>query len=836
MVSSTQPSLTTREPSSQSERSLFNSAGTTVKSTESTRIIHVDIQGMTCASCVGRVERKLRKIPGVDPAVNLPLESARVIVPEGVSDEQIVETINNAGYTAHLKNGPRAGAGTNASASGGGNHHSTPSMNGGFTDRIIYAAILGVPIFLISMFPSFQFPNWGWVVAVLTAPVAFWCAAPFHRAALINARHGSSTMDTLVSLGVVLAYFYSLAQLLMNPALTAHVHHAGGSFWSMFTGNHAPLYFDSASMVTLFLLIGRAIEHRTRNRSSEALRTLLSMGAKEATLLRTDKQGVTKQVQVPVEDLMPDDLFLVRPGEKIATDGVVVEGTSAVDASLLTGESVPVEVHPGDTVTGATVNTSGALTVRATRVGTETTLAKMGELVASAQETKAPIARLADRVSAVFVPVVLVISALTLVGWWLISGDGAAAFNAAVTVLVVACPCALGLATPTALLAGTGRGWQLGILIRNAQVLEATSTVDRVVLDKTGTVTTGEMSVAFYGTFGDYESAGDLAGISPDSAGSKNERSLSVLRDAAAVEALSEHPIARAIAGFAREQGVLAEGASALSVSGFEGVPGGVRGVLSGAGDGAENGASRLVVVGTPEYLQAAGAQLSEGQLALLDQARRAGLTTVVVARGEAPNGEAPNTTSSLQPVGMISVADTPKPEAAETMAQLRELGLEPILLTGDAPQVAQAVASQVGISAENVYAGVTPEGKSQVIEKLQAAGHRVAMVGDGVNDAPALALAELGIAMGSGTDVAAEAADIVLTRSDVASVVTALRLSRATLRTIKSNLFWAFAYNSAAIPVAVAGLLNPMIAAAAMAFSSVFVVLNSMRLTAFRK
>lgn len=843
-MSSTQPSTSTREPSSQSERSLFNSTGTTVKSTESTRIIHVDIQGMTCASCVGRVERKLRKIPGVDPAVNLPLESARVIVPEGVSDEQIVETINNAGYTAHLKNGPRAGAGTNASASGGGNHHSTPSMNGGFTDRIIYAAILGVPIFLISMFPSFQFPNWGWVVAVLTAPVAFWCAAPFHRAALINARHGSSTMDTLVSLGVVLAYFYSLAQLLMNPALTAHVHHAGGSFWSMFTGNHAPLYFDSASMVTLFLLIGRAIEHRTRNRSSEALRTLLSMGAKEATLLRTDKQGVTKQVQVPVEDLMPDDLFLVRPGEKIATDGVVVEGSSAVDASLLTGESVPVEVHPGDAVTGATVNTSGSLTVRATRVGAETTLAKMGELVASAQETKAPIARLADRVSAVFVPVVLVISALTLVGWWLVSGDGAAAFNAAVTVLVVACPCALGLATPTALLAGTGRGWQLGILIRNAQVLEATSTVDRVVLDKTGTVTTGEMSVAFYGTFGDYESAGDLSGISPESSDSKNERSLSVLRDAAAVEALSEHPIARAIAGFAREQGVLAEGASAPSVSGFEGVPGGVRGVLSGAGEGAESGAeygtSQLVVVGTPEYLQAAGAQLSEAQLALLDQARRAGLTTVVVARGEAPdeapNGEAPSSASALQPVGMISVADTPKPEAAETMAQLRELGLEPILLTGDAPQVAQAVASKVGISAENVYAGVTPEGKSQVIEKLQAAGHRVAMVGDGVNDAPALALAELGIAMGSGTDVAAEAADIVLTRSDIASVVTALRLSRATLRTIKSNLFWAFAYNSAAIPVAVAGLLNPMIAAAAMAFSSVFVVLNSMRLTAFRK
>lgn len=835
-MSSTQPSTALQKPSSQSERSLFNPAGTTAKSTESTRIIHVDIQGMTCASCVGRVERKLRKIPGVDPAVNLPLESARVIVPEGVSDEQIVETINNAGYKAHLKNGPRAGAATDASTSDGGGQHTTPSMNGGFTDRIIYATILGVPIFLISMFPAFQFPNWGWVVAILTAPVAFWCAAPFHRAALINARHGSSTMDTLVSLGVVVAYFYSLAQLLMNPALTAHVHHAGGSFWSMFTGHHAPLYFDSASMVTLFLLIGRAIEHRTRHRSSDALRTLLSMGAKEATLLRTDKQGVTKQVQVPVEDLMPDDLFLVHPGEKIATDGVVVEGTSAVDASLLTGESVPVEVHPGDTVTGATVNTSGSLTVRATRVGAETTLAKMGELVASAQETKAPIARLADRVSAVFVPVILTISALTLIGWWLISGDGAAAFNAAVSVLVVACPCALGLATPTALLAGTGRGWQLGILIRNAQVLEATSTVDRVVLDKTGTVTTGEMSVAFYGTFGDYESAGDLAGISPDSADSKNERSLSVLRDAAAVEALSEHPIARAIAGFAREQGVLAEGASAPNVSDFEGVPGGVRGVLSGAGEGAESGASQLVVVGTPEYLQAAGAQLSEAQLALLDQARRAGLTTVVVARGEAPNNEAAENAPAPQPVGMISVADTPKPEAAETMAQLRELGLEPILLTGDAPQVAQAVASQVGISADNVYAGVTPEGKSQVVRQLQEAGHRVAMVGDGVNDAPALALAELGIAMGSGTDVAAEAADIVLTRSDVASVVTALRLSRATLRTIKSNLFWAFAYNSVAVPVAVAGLLNPMIAGAAMAFSSVFVVLNSMRLTAFRK
>lgn len=835
-MSSTQPLTAPQKPSSQSERSLFNAAGTTAKSTESTRIIHVDIQGMTCASCVGRVERKLRKIPGVDPAVNLPLESARVIVPEGVSDDQIVETINNAGYTAHLKNGPRAGAATDASASDGGGQHTTPSMKGGFTDRIIYAAILGVPIFLISMFPAFQFPNWGWVVAILTAPVAFWCAAPFHRAALINARHGSSTMDTLVSLGVVVAYFYSLAQLLMNPALTAHVHHAGGSFWSMFTGHHAPLYFDSASMVTLFLLIGRAIEHRTRNRSSEALRTLLSMGAKEATLLRTDKQGVTKQVQVPVEDLMPDDLFLVRPGEKIATDGVVVEGSSAVDASLLTGESVPVEVHPGDTVTGATVNTSGSLTVRATRVGAETTLAKMGELVASAQETKAPIARLADRVSAVFVPVILTISALTLVGWWLVSGDGAAAFNAAVSVLVVACPCALGLATPTALLAGTGRGWQLGILIRNAQVLEATSTVDRVVLDKTGTVTTGEMSVAFYGTFGDYESAGDLAGISPESVDSKNDRSLSVLRDAAAVEALSEHPIARAIAGFAREQGVLAEGASAPNVSDFEGVPGGVRGVLSGSGEGAESGASQLVVVGTPEYLQAAGAQLSEAQLALLDQARRAGLTTVVVARGEAPNNEAAENAPAPQPVGMISVADTPKPEAAETMAQLRELGLEPILLTGDAPQVAQAVASQVGISADNVYAGVTPEGKSQVVRQLQEAGHRVAMVGDGVNDAPALALAELGIAMGSGTDVAAEAADIVLTRSDVASVVTALRLSRATLRTIKSNLFWAFAYNSVAVPVAVAGLLNPMIAGAAMAFSSVFVVLNSMRLTAFRK
>ena len=796
-------STQTASPTEENERSLFDSSANGGQ----TRIIHLDVQGMTCASCVGRVERKLRKIPGVDPAVNLPLESARVIVPADITDEQILETVNNAGYTASLKTEVRDAE----------SEETTNARSGGLGWRIVVALLLGVPIFLISMFPTFQFPHWGWVLALITLPVAVYSAEPFHRAALTNARHFSSTMDTLVSLGVIVAYLYSLAQLFMNPGLTEHVHPMHGSILDMFlSGHHAPLYFDSASMVTLFLLIGRAIEHRTRTRSSEALRTLLSLGARTATLLRTDKRGTTREVQIPVEDLLPGDEFLVRPGEKIATDGTVIAGSSAVDASLLTGESVPVEVSVGDAVTGATLNTSGSLTVRATRVGSETTLAKMGELVAAAQETKAPIARLADRVSAIFVPTILVISLLTLIGWLVVSHDVPRAFNAAVSVLVIACPCALGLATPTALLAGTGRGSQLGILIRNAQVLETTYAVNRIVLDKTGTVTEGTMRVARFGTFDDFTD------VTADNASSKSERSVSILSDAAAVEALSEHPIAHAIARFATEN----YGAFLGSVEGFEGVPGGVRGELVPADTDGES--RRLVLVGTPEYLLQAGVALTEKQHQMLAQARSEGLTTVAVAR--AIGAKDP------QPVGLIALADSPKPESAQAIAELHELGLEPVLLTGDAPEVAQAIASSVGINPENVFAGVTPERKSEVIAQLQDEGYRVAMVGDGVNDAPALARADLGMAMGSGTDVAVQAADIVLMRSDMRAIPTSLRLSRATLHTIKSNLFWAFAYNTIAVPVAAAGLLNPMIAGAAMAFSSVFVVLNSMCLTRFER
>ena len=799
MGNSTQTASTTAE----NDHSLFDSSANGGQ----TRIIHLDVQGMTCASCVGRVERKLRKIPGVDPAVNLPLESARVIVPADITDEQIIETVNNAGYTASLKTEVRDAA----------SEETTNARSGGLGWRIVVALLLGVPIFLISMFPTFQFPHWGWVLALITLPVAVYSAEPFHRAALTNARHFSSTMDTLVSLGVIVAYLYSLAQLFMNPGLTEHVHPMHGSILDMFlSGHHAPLYFDSASMVTLFLLIGRAIEHRTRTRSSEALRTLLSLGARTATLLRTDKRGTTREVQIPVEDLLPGDEFLVRPGEKIATDGTVIAGSSAVDASLLTGESVPVEVSAGDAVTGATLNTSGSLTVRATRVGSETTLAKMGELVAAAQETKAPIARLADRVSAIFVPIILVISLLTLIGWLVVSHDVPRAFNAAVSVLVIACPCALGLATPTALLAGTGRGSQLGILIRNAQVLETTHTVNRIVLDKTGTVTEGTMRVARFGTFDDFTDVTD------DNASSKSERSVSILSDAATVEALSEHPIAHAIARFATEN----YGAFLGTVENFEGVPGGVRGELVPADTDGES--RRLVLVGTPEYLLQAGVALTEKQHQMLAQARSEGLTTVAVARAIG--------TKDPQPVGLIALADSPKPESAQAIAELHELGLEPVLLTGDAPEVAQAIASSVGINPENVFAGVTPERKSEVIAQLQDEGYRVAMVGDGVNDAPALARADLGMAMGSGTDVAVQAADIVLMRSDMRAIPMSLRLSRATLHTIKSNLFWAFAYNTIAVPVAAAGLLNPMIAAAAMAFSSVFVVLNSMRLTRFER
>lgn len=749
-----------------------------------TRLINLEIGGMTCASCVGRVERKLRKIEGVQPSVNLPLESARVLVPASVTDEQVIKTIEDAGYTASLRQDAAP---------------STESDDATFAEladlrrRIGVALFFSVPVFFISMFGAFQFPQWGWVVAVLALPVAAYAAWPFHRAAFVNARHLSSTMDTLISLGIIASYLFSLVQLLLDPGMTAHTGaHAGHDGWMSGMGHM--LYFDSATMIALFLLLGRYVEARTQRRSSEALRKLLDLGAKSVTVLQPVKGGDPVEVTIPVQDLLPDDEFIVRPGEKIATDGVVVSGRSAIDTSLLTGESVPVEVKAGDTVTGATVNTSGTLTVKATRVGAETTLAQMGRMVSEAQSTKAPIARLADRISAVFVPVVIGISLLTLAGWLIFSGDVSKAFVAAVSVLVIACPCALGLATPTALLAGTSRGSQLGILIKSAQVLEDTRGVTSLVMDKTGTVTEGKLEVMETLPFGERDYLNE------------------VLVPAAAVEARSEHPIAQAIANAGKLQSTLP------AVTDFESAAGGgVRGSVE------YGGVSHTVHVGQKSYLEARGISLNQAQEEALTQRQERGFTTIIVA----VDGVA---------AGLICLQDSPKPDAASTIAELKELGITPILLTGDAAPVARSVAQQVGIDPAQVFAEVSPQEKAQKITDLQKERAGVGMVGDGVNDAAALATADLGIAMGSGTDVAMEAADMTIMRSDLASLPTAIRLSRATLKLIKSNLFWAFSYNTVAIPIAAAGLLNPMIAAAAMAFSSVFVVLNSLRLQNFNR
>ncbi len=733
-----------------------------------TRVLNLNVGGMTCASCVGRVERKLRKLEGVDASVNLPLESARVIVPASISDDQIVQAVEKAGYSASVKHDEDSSPELDTTSL-----HS-PEM---LKKRIWVAVIFAVPVFCITMFSVFQFPHWGWVVALLALPVVTWASWPFHRSAAINARHLSGTMDTLVSLGIIASYGFSLVSLIAYPYVTAHAGHDGMS------AHDHNLYFDSSTMVALFLLVGRFIEARTQRRSSEALRKLLDLGAKDVAVIQNGKE-----IRIPVKDLLPDDEFVVRPGEKIATDGVVLSGSSAIDESLLTGESVPVEVSPGSSVTGATVNVSGALTVRATRVGSETTLAQMGKLVSEAQSSKAPIARLADRISSVFVPIVLAIAALTFVVWLLVSPDISDAFIAGVSVLIIACPCALGLATPTALLAGTGRGSQLGILIKSAQVLEDTRGVDTVVLDKTGTVTTGDVEV-----------------IQVEAFSSDADPYLEVLAPAAAVEQRSEHPIARAIAAAGSARGTLPESQDFKSYAG-----GGVRAVLA---DG------RTVVVGKADFLNERRAFLNDYQRELISAKEHEGFTTVAVA----VNGK---------PVGIICLQDAPKPDSAQSIAELKALGLRPVLLTGDALPVAQAVAQQVGIDESNVFAQVSPEDKVTKVRELQDAGQTVAMVGDGVNDAAALAQADLGIAMGSGTDVAMEAADMTLMRSELASVPTALKLSRATLRLIKSNLFWAFIYNVVAIPVAALGLLNPMIAGAAMAFSSVFVVLNSLRLT----
>lgn len=757
-------------PTHEKNNELFDSA-------QGERILNLDIEGMTCASCVGRVERKLRKIEGVDPSVNLPLESARVIVPANVSDEQVIDAVKGAGYEAKLQN-PDSEEDTEEEKTG------LRSLSS-FRKRIWFTLIFAVPVFLISMFGVFQFPHWGWVAAALALPVATWASWPFHKATITNLRHGSFTMDTLISLGVASSYLFSLWQLLADPMMTAHAGMGGH-------GMDHKLYFDSTTMIALFLLLGRYIEARTSRQSSEALRKLLDLGAKNATVIQNGRE-----ISIPVKDLRPEDEFIVRPGEKIATDGVVVSGRSALDTSLLTGESVPVEVAEGDEVTGATINTSGSLTVRATRVGSDTTLAQMGRMVADAQSTKAPIARLADKISAVFVPVVIAISVLTFIGWFAFTGDANAAFIAAVSVIVIACPCALGLATPTALLAGTSRGSQMGILIRSAQVLEDTRGVNTIVMDKTGTVTEGKLEVMDTVAFADAQD-----GAAKDS----------LLRAAAAVEARSEHPIAQAIFEAGKAAGELP------TVENFESAAGGgVRGDIE------LNGATRAVRVGQKSFLSSEGIELSEAQTTQLHEQQERGFTTVIVAL----DGE---------PAGLLCLQDTPKSDAVSAIKELREQGLKPALLTGDAEPVARAVAAQVGIDPDDVFAGVSPEEKVEKVEQLQKDGRVVAMVGDGVNDAAALAKADLGIAMGSGTDVAMEAADLTIMRSDLESIPTSIRLSKATLKLIKSNLFWAFGYNVIAIPVAAAGLLNPMIAAAAMAFSSIFVVLNSMRLSRFER
>ena len=748
------------------------------------RVVELAIQGMTCASCVGRVERKLGKLDGVEASVNLPLESAVVRVPGTVSDQDLIDTVVATGYGAHVVHPDRPGHDHD--------HDVAPSL---LAARLVLAAVLSVPVLLISMVPALQFANWGWVVFALALPVVTWSAWPFHRAAAVNARHLSSTMDTLVSIGVTAAFLFSAWQLVGDPTLTEH---GGGEGMAM----DAPsLYFEVAAVVVTFLLLGRFLEASAKQRAGNALKSLLSLGAKEAHVLR-DVDGERTEVTLPVDVMIPGDEFVVRPGEKIATDGVVLDGHSAVDAALLTGESIPVEVGPGDAVTGATINASGRLVVRATRVGADTVLSSMGRLVSQAQSGKARIARLADRISAVFVPVVLALAVLTFVLWLVLTGDLDAAFTASVTVLVIACPCALGLATPTALLTGTGRGAQLGILIREPQVLEDTRTVDTIVLDKTGTVTTGTMAVddvvVLPGT-------PDASGA-PAPSGSGAVSTAQVLRLAGAVEAASEHPIAQAIARHAAGHGRLPEAGNFSSAPG-----GGVRGEVDGV----------TVTAGRAAWLARNGIHPTDAETAAFGAAEATGRTAVWVAVGDAV-------------AGFITLSDTVKDGSADAIDRLRRLGLRPVLLTGDNRAVALQVAAAVGIDPADVRAGVTPEGKVDAVRELQAAGATVAMAGDGVNDAAALAQADLGIAMGSGTDVAIEAADLTVMGNSLAQVAQAIELSRRTLSTIKGNLFWAFFYNAVGIPVAAFGLLNPMLAGAAMAASSVLVVANSLRLRSF--
>ncbi|MFJ3126633.1 heavy metal translocating P-type ATPase [Streptomyces sp. NPDC086993] len=738
--------------------------------------VELAIGGMTCASCAARIEKKLNRMDGVEATVNYATEKAKVSYRgEDVSVQDLIATVEKTGYTAHEPAPP-----VRAEDDGPGAEEADELRP--LRQRLLTAVALAVPVIAMSMVPALQFDYWQWLSLTLTAPVVTYAAWPFHKAAFTNARHGAATMDTLISVGTSAAFLWSLWALFFGTAGMVGMTHPFELTIGRSDGA-GNIYLEAAAGVTAFILAGRYFEARSKRKAGAALKALLELGAKEVTVLRGGRE-----VTVPTAELQVGDRFLVRPGEKIATDGTVVEGASAVDASMLTGESVPVEVGVGDSVTGATLNAGGRLVVEATRIGADTQLARMAKLVEDAQNGKAAAQRLADRISAVFVPVVIALALGTL-GFWLGNGAGlTAAFTAAVAVLIIACPCALGLATPTALMVGTGRGAQLGILIKGPEVLETTRRVDTIVLDKTGTVTTGRMTLLDVHTT-DHTTETDA------------------LRLAGALEHSSEHPIAQAVAAGAAER----TGAPLPTPEDFANVPGlGVQGVVEG----------HAVLVGREQLLAEWEIHLPVELARRKAEAEAAGRTAIAVAW----DGEAR---------AVLEVADAVKDTSAQAIERLRALGLTPILLTGDNRAVAESVAAEVGI--EEVYAEVMPEDKVDVVKRLQAEGRSVAMVGDGVNDAAALAQADLGLAMGTGTDAAIEAGDLTLVRGDLRAAADAIRLSRKTLGTIRTNLFWAFAYNVAALPLAAAGLLNPMIAGAAMAFSSVFVVGNSLRLRGFK-
>ncbi|WP_406096823.1 heavy metal translocating P-type ATPase [Streptomyces sp. NBC_01013] len=760
------------------------------------------IGGMTCASCAARVEKKLNRMDGVTATVNYATEKARVAYGPGTGLADLIATVEKTGYTATpvrrpvptppvpLPPAPAPAAPASAPETDDDTGTHTAARAGADDDastlaalrlRLIVSAVLAAPVVALAMIPALQFDNWQWLSLTLAAPVVVWGGLPFHRAGWTNLRHGAATMDTLVSVGTLAAFGWSLWALFLGDAGMPGMRH-GFDFTASRADGASTIYLEVAAGVVTFILLGRYLEAKSKRKAGSALRALMHLGAKDVAVLRGGAE-----VRIPVGRLAVGDRFVVRPGEKVATDGTVVEGTSAVDASMLTGESAPVDVRAGDSVTGATVNVSGRLVVEATRVGADTQLARMARLVEDAQNGKAEAQRLADRISAVFVPVVLVTALVTLVTWLLVTDDATAAFTAAVAVLIIACPCALGLATPTALMVGTGRGAQLGILIKGPEVLETTRRIDTIVLDKTGTVTTGRMTLQTVHT-------------------TNNATETDVLRLAGALEHASEHPIAQAVATGATNH----TRAPLPTPENFTNLPGlGVQGTVEG----------HAVLVGRPRLLAGAGIGIPDALAAAMTEAAAQGRTAIAVAW----DGEAR---------GALEVADAVKDTSAAAVADLRALGLTPILLTGDNRAVAESVARAVGI--DEVRAEVLPEEKVHVIERLQAEGRAVAMVGDGVNDAAALATADLGLAMGTGTDAAIEASDLTLVRGDLKVAADAIRLSRRTLATIKGNLFWAFGYNVAALPLAAFGLLNPMIAGAAMAFSSVFVVTNSLRLRSF--